>query len=351
MLNNFYNLFKGSILNFYSRLNPNLIRKPSLPKFVHSNNTMNVKTSSLTKVNRTNNSIKTNNWQQICMGVLPSLFLYGIEWMSVIVGFLTTVCSIGILLYPEFMTFVIIPILTTFLANYQVSLLLGAMGIEWIPEVPTYWNICSGYLYYSITTIVNIPLYIFDKSISAILWWNTAVLDAILMGFGFVGLWASLKVLSIIKFIYASTIAALAAGDLSGFIPSVMTFIMQSVILTFLDPIAELIAFPSLGRLVTFILPDPLGLWNALISVNLIPWTLIREIAVNPATSWLITNLVTGSIFIWNICIQDITWLGIDQILHISMTPADIITHIFGPLDQRLGSIISSIQSLRSIWR
>jgi hypothetical protein len=351
MLYNFYNLFKGPILSIYSKLNPILIRKPSSPKFVHSNNTMNVKTSSLIKGNRINNPIKTNSLQQICMGTLPSLFYYGIEWMSVIVGFLTTICSLGILLYPEFMTVVIIPILTTFLANYQVSLLLGAMGIEWIPEVPTYWSIFSGYLYYSITTIVNIPLYVFDKSISILLWWNTAVLDAILMGFGFIGLWASLKVLSIIKFIYASTIAALAAGDLSGFIPSVMTFIMQSVILTFLDPIAELIAFPSLGRLVTFILPDPLGLWNALISVNLIPWTLIREIAVNPATSWLITNLVTGSIFIWNILIQDITWLGIDQILHISMTPTDIIAHIFGPLDQRLGSIISSIQSLRSIWR
>lgn len=286
-------------------------------------------------------------------------FYYSVELLSLLVGILTTLISVGIYCHPDFIGIIILPVLTTFLTNYQISMFLSFLGIEWFPESSQTWleyfwlvtNTSFNWSTWLITTVVNYPLVIFDHVMSTLVWWNTFVMNFILTGFGVMGLWAFLKVASIIKFIYASTIAAMTAGNLVGFIPSILTFSMQTLILAFVDPIAALINNPSLGSLVTFILPDPMGIWNAFVSINLLPWTIFREFAISPGAQGVINLMLQGLIPVWNFVIQDITWFQINTVLQISSNPADIVTYIFGPLDQRLGQIISSVQSLRSLWR
>lgn len=333
------------------------LRKPISTSPVKFNNTKVIKTK---PVNSRLNSSKVDRVTWFgSFTKLFSSFYYGVELFSLLVGILTLIISLGVYLHPDFIVVAILPVLTTFLANYQISMLLGFLGFEWFPESPQTWSDFFFGLTYSsfswttwfITKTVNFPLQIFDHVMSTLVWWNTFVVNFILTGFGVAGLWAFLKVASIIKFIYASTIAAMTAGQLSGIIPGILTFSMQTLILAFVDPIAALINSPTLGGIITFMLPDPLGIWNAFITANLIPWTLFRELVINTHVEGFITLLTASGITVWNLLIQDITWLGLNTVLHVSSNPTDIVTYIFGPLDQRLGQIISSVQSLRSLWR
>jgi hypothetical protein len=251
---------------------------------------------------------------------------------------------------------VILPLLTSFLTNYQVSALLGGLGIEWVPQVSwtdylLLWVSTPSFYFIKIVKgVVVIPLTIADKLVSTLIWWNTSLLVFMKSCFGIVGLWATVKVASIIKLIYAHTVGTMAAGGLTGVLPAILVFVSQTMIHGFIDPIHTLATNFSLSALALFLVPDPLGIWNLFISINLIPWTLIREVISDPNVLNFISFIPRGFIFCWNHLIQDfgLSWA---QQLVITSTPVDIITYIFGPMDQRLGDIISSVSSLRSIWR
>jgi len=215
-----------------------------------------------------------------------SVIWYTFEWFWLGLGVTLTIVCIGILYDPLFITIVVIPILSSCLASYQVTTLLGALGIEYIEPV-TWWSWAVGWVTYS----VSFPLSLADYCVSVIIWWNTWFLATIKASTGFIGLWFFFKVAGMIKFIYASTIGVMTLSGFSGPWAGFVMFLTQAIIHCLFEPLHSLIANFSLVNFVLFICPDPLGLWNGFITINLLPWTLLREFVVGTWTQSFITIL------------------------------------------------------------
>jgi len=171
---------------------------------------------------------------------------------------------------------------------------------------------------------------------------------------GLFGLWATVKVLSVIKLIWAHTQAALLVMGLSHPVAILGTFITQALVICFMDPLMILYDNFSLPQLMWFLIPDPAGVWNLIVSLNVLPWALLESAVHALTTGAFVSSAISTILAGWNVVTSDLTFYGLDQILHINnphQVGLDFITHILGPLDQRLGNIMRSVQNLRGIWR
>jgi hypothetical protein len=284
---------------------------------------------------------------------LGRFVFYLLEWFWLLLSGLLVVGSFLVIYNPEIFPLVIFPILVSIFSNYWAHFMMSAVGIEVVNNI-SWWSYilsCDWISYPSvswITTPCSVLLSSLDWGVNQIIWYNSLIFKGIYASIGFVGLWASLKVFSAIKFIIAATTHTTATAGLTGPIMWLATFLTQTLVLVFVDPLMAMQNNFTISSLMLFILPDPLGLWNYLIAFNVIPWSILYNLvhlSLNP-------GFETGfglMILTWNIIVNELP--SVFNILLVTSSPHDIITYIFGPMDQRLGSIVSGIRDLRTIWR
>jgi hypothetical protein len=271
---------------------------------------------------------------------------YSLEMISMVGGIILTLFSMIILYDPSLFVFSIVPFLVSILGKYYTTLLLNGVGITYIPPVETWYEWAYSYTWI-VTSPINFGLSILDYGVSSLVSYYKTMLSILLGLTGYMGIWAMLKTASLIKLVYAHTIGIMTVNGLGGPVAAILTFVTQILVLVFVEPLTGLLTNFSLQQLVLFILPDPLGMWNFFITLNLLPWTLSQAL-LGGISIVLQDYILQSTIDLWNAVTLDITWLSNYQI---GSTAPDIITYIFGPMDARLGSIIQSISTLRSIWR
>jgi hypothetical protein len=269
------------------------------------------------------------------------------EWFWMITGFSLVFLSIFILCVDSNIFYmVLLPQLVSLFGQSYAYGLISALGIEHLPASTPWWT-------YPFTTLysgINWGLNFADSVVNYAIAWNTFVFKTLKSAFGLIGLWALIKTMSLIKLVYATTVAAMQLHQLTGPIAAVATFVSQGLIQVFCDPLWELYTNFTLSKFVLFLVPDPTGVWNLFISFNIIPWRILQVILQGFETSAVLTTALGFLISGWNLILHDLPW-DFMQVLSISTPPSDIITYILGPLDSRLGSIVRSISTLYTIWR
>lgn len=287
---------------------------------------------------------------------VTSFILYVGEWIALLSGLTLVAVSLAIVVNPEFFVVTLVPQLLSVLGTAHTAALLGGLGVQ--HEIPLTWLEWFSWLiphwYSPVTGTVHTFMCIADYLVSTIVWWNTFLYSGIKGMVGLFGLWATVKVLSVIKLIWAHTQAALLFMGLSHLVAVLGTFITQALVICFMDPLMILYDNFSLPQLMWFLIPDPAGVWNLIVSINVLPWALLESAVHALTTGTFVSSAISTILAGWNVITSDLTFFGLDQVLHINnphQVGLDFITHVLGPLDQRLGNIMRSVQNLRGIWR
>lgn len=275
---------------------------------------------------------------------LGSLVFYILEWAWMIAGLFIALGSVMVLYDPVLFQAVIYPFLLSALGHAYSQGLLCALGIKHV-AIWSYWTIP----FIAVKSSIGSLLGLMDTCVGYLIWYNEFVFKVLYSSFGIVGTWAAFKVFAMLKFVWAATTHTMLTGGFTGPIMWLSTFLVQMVTVTFMTPLMELYNQVTLSNVMLLLMPDPLGIWNYLIAVNVLPWAVLNSIIHEsiPFVTVVTSVLISG----WNLIVSDLTWWGINNSLTITTPSADIISFIFGSLDQRLGSIVQNIQNLRSIWR
>lgn len=272
------------------------------------------------------------------------LIFYLLEWTWMIAGLLLALGSIMVLYDPVLFQVVIYPFLLSVLGHAYSQGLMCALGIKHV-AVWSYWT----YPFIAVKCSIGFVLGLADTCVNYLVWYNEFIFKVLYSSFGIIGTWAAFKVFAMLKFVWAATTHTMLTGGFTGPIMWLSTFLVQMVTITFMTPLMELYNNVTLSNILLLLIPDPLGVWNYLIAVNILPWAFLNSIVHEsiPFVTVVTSVLISG----WNLAISDISWMGLNEVLTITTPTADIVSFIFGSLDRRLGSIVQNIHNLRNIWR